>query len=188
RWRLYGDADQRLARLPRPGAAVPAFGRRQAFVRRRPDQGSAAALGALPDPRRGPRGGAPAFDSFGGALDAARDRPARRAAADDTLLFDEMRPHRARALLPARRSGRCRRDQGTGRQILIRAARQSRPGGFRRYAGRGHIRDRGTGRDREIVSAAARAQSAVSHAGTGGGFDKSVWADTAGAWARLSPF
>ena len=43
--------------------------------------------------------------------------------------------HRARALLPARRSGGRRRDQGAGREILVRAARQSRAGGIGRYAG-----------------------------------------------------
>ena len=81
---------------------------------------------------------------------------------------------RARALLPARRSGGRRRDQGTGRKIRIRAARQPRPGGVRRYAGSGGVRDRGTGGDREALSAAARAESAVSVAGAGGGFDEGV--------------
>ena len=115
----------------RPGADVAARRGWTAGIRRRPDQGSAAAHRALPDPRRGARGGASAFDPLGGIVDAARDRPPRRAAADDALLSDEMRPDRARALLSARRSGRRRRHQGTGRQILVRAARQPRAGGFR---------------------------------------------------------
>ena len=42
---------------------------------------------------------------------------------------------RARALLPARRSGGRRRDQGAGREILVRAARQPRAGGVGRHAG-----------------------------------------------------
>ena len=37
------------------------------------------------------RGGSSAFDAFGRALDAAGDRPARRAAADDGVLPDEVR-------------------------------------------------------------------------------------------------
>ena len=95
-----------------------------------------------------------------------------------------MRPDRARALLSARRSRGRRRHQGTGREILIRAARQSRPGGVRRYAGSRGVRDRGTGRDGKAVSAAARAEPAVSVAGAGEGFDEGVRADAAGAWAR----
>ena len=91
RRRLAGDADQRLARLARSGAAVAARPRRPAGLRRRPDQGSAAAHRAVPDPRRRARGGASAFDPFGGAVDAAGDRSPRRAAADDALLPDEMR-------------------------------------------------------------------------------------------------
>ena len=77
----------------------------------------------------GARGGASAFDPFGGAVDAAGDRSARRAAADDGLLPDEMRRHRAGAVLSARRSRRRRRDQGSRREIFLGAARQSRPGG-----------------------------------------------------------
>ena len=44
-------------------------------------------------------------------------------------------------------------------------------------------RDRGTGRDGKAVSAAARAEPAVSVAGAGEGFDEGVWAGAAGAWA-----
>ncbi len=91
------------------------------------------------------------------------------------------------ALVPYYRPGRPRgrrRDQGPGRQIFIRAARQSRPGGVRRHAGSGGVRDRGTGRNREALSAAARAQPAVSIAAAGGGFDEDVRAGVAGAWAR----
>ena len=40
-------------------------------------------------------------------------------------------------------------------------------------------RDRGTGRDGKALSAAARAEPAISVAGAGGGFDESVWADAA---------
>ena len=91
---------------------------------------------------------------------------------------------RARAVLSAGRSGGGRRDQGSRRKILIRAARQSRPGGLGRHAGSRGIRDRGTGRDRKTLSAAARAQPALSDAGAGRGFGEDVWADVAGAWAR----
>ena len=115
-----------------PGAAVAARCRRPARLRRCPDQGSAAAYGAVPDAQHRARGGASAFDPFGGAVDAAGDRSARRAAADDGVLSHEMRLDRAGALLSARRSRGGRRDQGPGRQIFIRAARQSRPGGIRR--------------------------------------------------------
>ena len=48
------------------------------------------------------------------------------------------------------------------------------------------LRDRGTGRDGETLSAAARAEPAVSVAGAGEGFDEGVWADAAGAWALTS--
>src|SRR5437899_4689390 len=62
RWRLAGDADQRLARLARSGADVAARPRRPAGIRRRADQGSSAAHRALPDLHRRPRGRASAFD------------------------------------------------------------------------------------------------------------------------------
>jgi hypothetical protein len=96
----------------------------------------------------------------------------------------------ATALVPYYRPGdpavrRC--DQGAGRKIFIRAARQSRPGGIGRYAGSRGVRDRGTGRDRKTLSAAARAEPALSVAGAGGGFVKDVRADAAGAWARHTP-
>ena len=48
-------------------------------------------------------------------------------------------------------------------------------------------RDRGTGRDGETLSAAARAEPAVSVTGAGEGFDEGVWANAAGACARLTP-
>ena len=174
RRRLAGDADQCLARLARSGAAVAARRRRQARLRRCADQGSAAAHRAVPDPQRRARGGASAFDPFGGAVDAAGDRSARRTAADDGLLSDEVRRHRAGAVLSAGRSrgGRC--DQGPRRKICIGAARQSRPGGIGRYAGGRGIRDRGTGRDRETLSAAARAEPALSDAGADRGFVEDV--------------
>ena len=184
RRRLAGDADQRLARFARPGADVAARAGWTAGFRRRSDQGGAAAHRALPDTRFGACRRASSFDPFGGAVDAARDRPPRRTAADDAVLPDEMRPHRARALLSARRSGRRRCDQGAGREILVRAARQSRAGGVGRYAGSGGVRDRGTRRDGEALSAAARVESALSVAGTGEGFDEDVRADAAGAWAH----
>src|SRR5829696_2271739 len=82
RRRLAGDADQRLAGLARSGADVAARRGRTAGFRRRPDQGSAAAYRALPDPQRRARRGASAFDPFGGVVYAAGDRPSRRAAAD----------------------------------------------------------------------------------------------------------
>ena len=180
RWRLAGDADQRLARFPRPGTAVAAGCDRPAPLRRRPDQGSAAAYARCTRPARRARGRASAFDAFGGAVDAAGDRSARGAAADDGLLPDEMRRNRARALLPARRSGGRRRHQGPRRKILIRAARQSRPGGLRRHAGSRGVCDRGAGRDRKALSAVARAEPALPHAGAGCGFDEGVRGDIAG--------
>ena len=67
---------------------------------------------AVPDAQRRARRGASAFDPFGGAVDAAGDRSARRVAADDALLPDEMRRDRAGAVLSARRSGGRRRHQG----------------------------------------------------------------------------
>src|SRR5881275_2859298 len=73
----------------------------------------------------------------------------RRAAADDGLLSDEMRRHRARALLPPRRSRGRGCDQGAGGKILIRAARQSRPGRRGRHAGGSRVRDGGAGGDGE---------------------------------------
>ena len=112
------------------------------------------------------RGGASALDPFGGAVDAARDRPARRAAADDAVLPDEVRRNRAGAVLSARRSRGGRRDQGPGRKIFIGAARQSRPGGVGRHAGSRGVRDRGAGGDGKALSAAARAEPAVSVAGS----------------------
>src|SRR6185295_6762495 len=127
---------------------------------------------------------ASAFDALGGVVDAARDRPPRRTAADDAILSDEVRADGARAVLSPRRSGGRRRDQGTGREILVRAAGQSRTGGFGRYAGSCRVRDRGTGRDGKAVSAAPRAEPKVSVAGTGGGFDEGLWLDAAGTWAR----
>src|ERR1700744_3715057 len=87
RW-LAGDANQRLARVPRPGAAVAARCGRPASIRRRPDQGSAAPYRAVRTPSAGPCGRASAFDPFGGAVDAAGDRSARGVAADDGLLPD----------------------------------------------------------------------------------------------------
>jgi len=74
---------------------------------------------------------------------AARDRFARRAAADDGVLPDEVRRDRAGAVLSAGDSGRRRCDQGSRRKVFIRAARQSRPGGIGGIAGGGGIRDRG---------------------------------------------
>ncbi len=62
-------------------------------------------------------------------LDAAGNRPARRAAADDALLPDEMRRDGPGAVLSAGRSRGRRCDQGPRRQIFIRAVGQSRPGG-----------------------------------------------------------
>ena len=73
--------------------------------------------------------------------------------------------------------------EGLGRQIFLRAARQSRPGGIRRQSGSRGVRDRGTGRDGKTVSAAARAQPALSVAGAGKGSDKGVRAGVAGASA-----
>ena len=96
----------------------------------------------------------------------------------------------ATALVPYYRPGRSRggrRHQGAGRQIFVRAARQSRPGGVGRHAGSGGVRDRGTGRDRKTLSAAARAEPALSHAGAGGGFVEDVRGGVAGAWARTTP-
>ena len=84
------------------------------------DQGSAAAYRAVPDAPQRARGRASAFDAFGRALDAAGDRPARGAAADDGVLPDEVRLDRAGALLSARRSSGCRCDQGPGRKIRHR--------------------------------------------------------------------
>ena len=55
----------RLSRLGPDGTAG---------VRRCADQGSAAAHRAVPDAQRRARRGASAFDPFGGAVDAARDR------------------------------------------------------------------------------------------------------------------
>src|ERR1035437_6488494 len=99
---LAGAADQCIARLARPGAAIAARRRRPARLRRRPDQGSAAAYRAVPDAPRRARGGASAFDAFGGAVDAAGDRSAPRIAADDAILSDALRPDRAAAVLAAR--------------------------------------------------------------------------------------
>ena len=59
---------------------------------------------------------------------------------------------------------------------------QSRAGGVGRHAGSGRVRDRGTGRDGEALSAAARPEPAVSVTGAGEGFDEGIWADAAGAW------
>ncbi len=158
---------------------------RTAGFRRRPDQGSAPAHRALPDPHRRAGRGASAFDPFGGAVDAARDRP--RAALPPMTPYYLMKCGQT-ALVPyyrARRSRGRRRDQGAGREILLRAARQSRAGGIcGRYAGSRGVCDRGTGRDGETVSAVAGAEPAVSVAGAGEGFDEDVRADAAGAWAR----
>ena len=109
--------------------------------------------------------------------------PARRAAADDAVLPDEVRRDRAGALLSARRSRGGRRDQGTGRQIFLGAVRQSRAGRVGRYAGGRGVRDGGTGGDGEIVSAAARAEPEIFVAGAGGGSGEGVRVDVAGAWA-----
>ena len=141
------------ARLSRLGAG------RQARLRRCPDQGSAAAHRAVPDPRRRARGGASAFDPFGGAVDAAGDRPARRAAADDALLPDEMR---LTALVPYYRPG----DPAVADAIKGLAGKYSSV----LLANHGPVvagdtleaavyRDRGTGRDRKTLSAAARAST-----------------------------
>ena len=78
-WLVTPTMMRRSARSTRHGCRglTPPAG---AALRRRPDQGSAAAYCPLPDPRRGACRGAPALDPFGGAVDAARDRSARRAA------------------------------------------------------------------------------------------------------------
>src|SRR5215211_6691387 len=186
RRRLAGNADQRRARLSRSGKTIAARRGRPADLRRRAYQGSAAAYRVLPDPQRRPRRGSPAFDAFGGAVDAARDRSARRAAADDAVLSDEVRHNRAAAVLSARRP-RCRRcDQGTGRKIFVGAARQPRTGGVGRHAGGRRVRDGRAGRDRKTLSAAARAEPAISVAGTGDRFVENVRVDAAGAWAGLA--
>src|SRR5258708_1701970 len=181
RRRLAGDPDQRLSRLTRPGAAVAGRHPGPARLRRCPDEGSAAAYGLVSDARLCARGGASAFDAFGRAVDAAGDRSASCIAADDGLLPHEVRRDRAGALLSARRSGRRRCHQGPRRKIFIRTARQSRSGGIGRIAGGGGVCDRGTGRNRKSLSAAARAQSALSHAGAGRGPVEDVRADAAGA-------
>src|SRR6185295_13144324 len=100
---------------------------------------------------------ASAFDALGGVVDAARDRPPRRTAADDAILSDEVRADGARAVLSPRRSGGRRRDQGTGREILVRAAGQSRAGGIGRYAGSCRVCDGRVGRNGEALSPTARA-------------------------------
>src|SRR5581483_5812489 len=91
RRRLAGDADQCLARLPRSGEAVAARCGRPAPVRRRSDQGSAAAQRAVRNAWRSPRGRPSALDPLGRTVDAAGNRSARGAAADDGLLPDEVR-------------------------------------------------------------------------------------------------
>jgi hypothetical protein len=93
---------------------------------------------------------ASAFDPFGGAVDAAGDRPARALPPMTAYYLMKCGADRAGALLSARRSRGGRRDQGPGREIFIRAARQSRPGGVGRHAGSRGVRDRGTGRDRKL--------------------------------------
>ena len=67
--------------------------------------------------------------------------------------------------------------KGPRRKIFIGAARQSRPGGIGRHAGSRRIRDRGTGRNRKALSAAARAQPALPDAGADRGFVEDVRAD-----------
>ena len=66
-----------------------------------------------------------------------------------------------RALLPAGRSGRRRRDQGTGGETFIRAARQRRPGGIGRHAGSGGVCATEELEDGEALSAPARAEPAL---------------------------
>src|SRR6267142_3125793 len=105
RRRLAGDADQCVARRAGPGAAVAARARWPPRLRRCPDQGSTAAYRTIPDPQYRARGGASAFDAFGGAVDAAGDRSARRLTANDRILSHEVRLNRAGAVLSAGRSG-----------------------------------------------------------------------------------
>ena len=73
--RLADDADQRLARPARPGAAVEARRRRQARRRRPADQGELPAPRHVRGARRDRRGRASAFDAFGRGLVPRRDRP-----------------------------------------------------------------------------------------------------------------
>ncbi|MEI9892179.1 MAG: class II aldolase/adducin family protein [Caulobacteraceae bacterium] len=113
--------DQRLPRLPRPGAAVAARRGGAGGLGRQADQGDSAARGALRQPVHGAGDRAPALHPRRGRDHAAGDRPQKRPAAADALFPDEVRRRGHAVLLPPRRPGRGRRHPGPRRQAFQRA-------------------------------------------------------------------
>ena len=92
------------------------------------DQGNPLARRALRDPRDGQGDCPSALDALSRCVDAARHRPARGVVCHDALPAHALRRDGTHPLSPAGRSCGCWRDTRTGGEILIRAARQSRPG------------------------------------------------------------
>ncbi len=106
---------------------LPPRPRRAAPVGRRPHQGDPAPRRPLRQPGFGPGDRASPFHPRRRGLDAAGDRPPRRAAAAHPLQPDAGGRGGARAVFPPRRPGGGGCDPGARRAIFLGAARQSRP-------------------------------------------------------------
>ncbi len=176
RRRLAGDADQRLARLSRPGADVAARRRRQARLRRCPDQGSAAATPRSTRPATPARAVVHLHSTHSVALSMLPEIDPRAALPPMTPYY--LMKCGLTALVPYYRPG----DPAVADAIKGLAGKYSSV----LLANHGPVVSGDSleaavfaieelERDGEAVSAAARAQSALSVAAAGQGFDQGVW-------------